>query len=71
MPSLDDVTYVYLRRAEVARTVQVTENLFVDLDDEDKLTGIEVLDGTDWSAAPVKLAMAGRLTVPEYGDLWP
>lgn len=64
------VMYVHLRRGiVVARTIAVSPSVNVDLNDNDRVTGIEVLDGTDWAAALVKLAIAGRLAVVERCDL--
>lgn len=63
--------YVHIGHGEVARTVMVTSGLIVDLDDHDRIIGIETINSADWVAALVVLAMAGRLAVPDHGDLWP
>ncbi len=39
-----DALYVRLQEKYVARTVQIEEGLNLDLDEEEKLIGIEVLD---------------------------
>lgn len=59
------VGYVHLREGCVARTVQVTESLLVDLDENDRVLGVETLSGEDWREALVNLAMTGRLAVPD------
>lgn len=52
-----------------ARTVEVSEDLFVDLDSQDRVIGVETLGKSlDWTQALVKLAMTGRLTVPREGS---
>jgi len=63
--------YARLREGTVARTVSVSEGINIDLDDRDRILGIETLGGEDWRDGLVTLAMAGRLAVPERGDLWP
>jgi uncharacterized protein YuzE len=46
------------------RTIEVTGDLRVDLDDQDRIIGVEMLGGNqDWTAALAALAMQGRLTV--------
>jgi hypothetical protein len=46
------------------RTVEVTRDMAVDLDDQDRIIGVEMLGGNqDWTAALASLAMQGRLTV--------
>ena len=59
------VGYVHLREGDVARTVQVTDSLLVDLDGNDRILGVETLGGEDWREALVSLAMTGRLAVPD------
>lgn len=63
--------YAHLREGTVARTVQVTDGVLIDLDERDRILGIETLGGEDWTEALATLAMAGRLAVPDHGDLWP
>jgi hypothetical protein len=66
--------YLFGDRADgcAARTVQVSGDMAVDLDTQNRVIGVETLgDDLDWTQALVKLAMAGRLAVPERGDLWP
>jgi uncharacterized protein YuzE len=41
-----DALYVHLQEKYVARTVQIEEGLNLDLDEEGKLIGLEVLDAT-------------------------
>ena len=41
-----DALYVRLQEKYVARTVQIEEGLNLDLDEEGKLIGVEVLDAT-------------------------
>jgi uncharacterized protein YuzE len=41
-----DAVYIYLQEKEVAKTVSFGEGLNIDLDEEGKLIGIEVLDAT-------------------------
>lgn len=60
--------YATLRYGKVARTVEVTESVMVDVDADGRLLGVEVLDGSDWRDALVTLAMRGRLTVPKADD---
>jgi uncharacterized protein YuzE len=38
-----DAMYIYLNEREVDRTVQVSDRVLVDLDDEGNLRGVEVL----------------------------
>jgi uncharacterized protein YuzE len=59
------VGYARLREGTVARTVQVTDSLLVDLDGNDRILGVETLSGEDWREALVNLAMTGRLAVPD------
>lgn len=49
----------------VARTVEVPGGFHVDLDDQDRVIGVETYgEDTDWVNALAALAMQGRLTVP-------
>ena len=41
-----DAVYIYLQQKEVAKTIELSEVVNVDLDEEGKLIGIEVLDAT-------------------------
>ena len=58
-------SYAYLlpERTRVARTIEVSESVMVDLDAEGRPVGVENLDGADWSAALVTLAMRGRVRI--------
>lgn len=58
--------YAYLRKGTVARTVQVTDSLLVDLDADDRILGVECLSkDVIWQDALITLAMVGRLAVPD------
>jgi uncharacterized protein YuzE len=47
------------------RTIEVGDDMNVDLDSQDRVIGVEMLgDNQDCGAALVALAMQGRLTVP-------
>ncbi len=41
-----DAVYIYLQQKEVAKTVELTPGVNVDLDEDGKLIGIEVLEAT-------------------------
>ena len=41
-----DAVYIYLQQKQVAKTIELSDVVKVDLDDEDNLIGIEVLDAT-------------------------
>ena len=41
-----DAVYIYLQQKEVAKTIELSETVNVDLDEEGKLIGVEVLDTT-------------------------
>lgn len=41
-----DAVYIYLQQKHVAKTVELSDVVRVDLDEEGKLIGIEVLDAT-------------------------
>ena len=62
--TLAGVGYTHLREGAVARTVEVTGSIMVDVDANDRILGVETLDGEDWQAALVTLAMTGRLAIP-------
>ena len=62
--TLAGVGYTHLREGAVARTVEVTGSIMVDVDAEDAILGVETLGGEDWRDGLATLAMAGRLTVP-------
>jgi uncharacterized protein YuzE len=53
--------YAYLREGTVARTLDVSDNVLVDVDDAGLVLGVETLDGSDWRDALVMLVMQGRL----------
>jgi uncharacterized protein YuzE len=59
------VGYAYLlpKGTPVARTVEVSDDVMVDVDDQNRPIGVETLDGSDWPAALVSLAMRGKLRV--------
>ncbi len=54
-----DALYIALREAAVARTVEVTEGLVVDVDGEGRPVGIEVLDARELLGA----AGLGKVTL--------
>jgi uncharacterized protein YuzE len=56
-------TYVQMRQADVARTIEVTESVMIDVDSSNAIIGIEVIGGVDWASALMKLAVVGRLVV--------
>ena len=62
--TLAGVGYTHLREGAIARTVEVTGSIMVDVDAEDAILGVETLGGEDWRDALATLAMSGRLTVP-------
>ena len=41
-----DAVYIYLQEKEVAKTVEVCEGVNMDLDNQGKLVGFEILDAT-------------------------
>jgi uncharacterized protein YuzE len=45
----------------VARTVEVSDSVMVDVDDRGRPIGVETLDGSDWQAALATLAMRGKV----------
>jgi uncharacterized protein YuzE len=57
--------YAYLLPEDtpVARTVEVSDSVMVDVDDRGRPIGVETLDGSDWPAALVTLAMRGRVAI--------
>jgi uncharacterized protein YuzE len=55
--------YVRLREGQVARTACVSDDVMVDTDSDDRVLGVEVLDGSDWRDALAALAREGRLAV--------
>ena len=57
-------SYAYLRPDfEIARTIEVTSSVMVDVDAEGRLVGVETLDGSDWTGALATLAIQGRLRI--------
>ncbi len=58
-------SYAYLlpEGTPVARTVEVSDSVMVDVDDQGRPVGVETLDGSDWRSALVTLAMRGRLRI--------
>lgn len=71
MISATQPAYASLREGTVTRTVQVTDSILVDLDDRDRILGVETLSGEDWTSVLATLAMTGRLAIPDRGDPWP
>lgn len=57
--------YASLHSGVIARTVEVSDSVMVDVDARDCVLGVETLGGEDWRDALVTLAMAGRLAVPK------
>jgi uncharacterized protein YuzE len=57
--------YVYLlpKGTPFGRTVTVGDDVMVDVDPDGRPIGVEVLDGADWTAALVTLAMRGRVRI--------
>ena len=41
-----DAIYIYMQQKEVAKTIELSDVVKIDLDDEGNLIGIEVLDAT-------------------------
>jgi uncharacterized protein YuzE len=41
-----DAVYIYLQQKQVVKTIELSDVVKVDLDEEDNLIGIEVLDAT-------------------------
>lgn len=41
-----DAVYIYLQNKEVTRTIEVQEGISIDLDDQGRLIGVEILDAT-------------------------
>jgi uncharacterized protein YuzE len=62
-----DAMYIYLNEREVDRTVQVSDRVLVDLDDEGNLRGVEVLfvsktlADTDFSHVHLQLPKVGEI----------
>lgn len=59
--------YERLREGAVARTIEVSDSVMVDVDSDGLVLGVEVLDGGDWRDALANLARAGRLAVLRRG----
>ena len=56
--------YVYLfPERPVARTVEVSDSVMIDVDDRGRPIGVETLDGSDWPTALATLAMRGRVRI--------
>jgi hypothetical protein len=47
----------------VARTIEVSDSVMIDVDDQGRPIGVETLDGSDWPAALATLAMRGRVRI--------
>lgn len=59
-------SYAYLfPDRTVARTIEVTDSVMVDVDDEGRPVGVETLDGSDWQGALVSLALRGRVRITD------
>jgi len=64
-----DSMYIYLTEKPVDKTVEVSTRLFVDLDKEENLRGLEVLfvskalKNTDFSHLEMQLPKIGRLAL--------
>ena len=62
-----DAMYIYLSEREVARTVQVSSRVIVDLDSDDNLRGVEILFAskaladTDFSHLHFQLPKVGEI----------
>lgn len=56
--------YATLRKAKVARTVEVNVSVMIDVDADSLIIGVETLDGSDWRDALTTLAMRGQLAIP-------
>lgn len=56
-------SYTYLFDGEVARTIEVSDSMNVDVDTEGRPLGVEVIGDGDWTDGLVALAMTGRLRV--------
>lgn len=61
---LDAAGYTHLCTGAVARAVEVTDGIMIDVDDQDRIVGVETLGGVDWRDGLVTLAMSGRLAIP-------
>ncbi len=60
--------YERLREGAVARTIEVSDSVMVDVDSDGLVLGVETLDGSDWRDALVVLARSGGLhAVPRKG----
>ncbi len=42
-----DAMYIYLNKAKVFKTVQITDRLLIDVDNDGNVIGIEILDASD------------------------
>jgi uncharacterized protein YuzE len=56
-------SYATLARGKIARTVEATESINVDVDVDGKVLGIEVIGEGNWVDGLAALAMTGRLRV--------
>lgn len=57
--------YVYLlpERTPVARTIEVSDSVMVDVDAEGRPIGVETLGDADWQSALASLAMRGKVRI--------
>jgi uncharacterized protein YuzE len=63
-----NVSYTTLAAGgDVARTVEATEWIWVDVDSDGRVLGVEVIGDGDWVNGLVALAMTGRLRVAPPG----
>lgn len=57
-------SYVYLApELTFARTIEVNDDVMIDIDTEGRIIGVETLDGSDWTDALITLVMNGRLRI--------
>jgi uncharacterized protein YuzE len=63
-----DARYIYLQQKQVVKTIELSDVVKVDLDEEDNLIGIEVLDATQrYSLADIlrlKTGIRHKLYIP-------
>jgi uncharacterized protein YuzE len=63
MVSYTDLTSSGIPPGGVARTIEVTDSIMVDVDVEGRVLGVEVIGDGNWVDGIVKLVMIGRLRV--------
>jgi uncharacterized protein YuzE len=42
-----DAVYIYIQHKEVAKTIEISDGVNIDLDEDGKLIGIEIIDATE------------------------